>query len=1637
MKKRILSLLLCIVMVLSLLPTVAFADGETPPTGAVAYVTTGEGDAAAPIQASDYDNEATTEVVEEAGYFKTLKSAINAVPKDNAEYTITMVDDFTYEQATAGTYVSIVAKQNITLDLNGKMIQWVFTEPASSGWYIFIRNDGILTLKDNSDTNCDGTGEGLFLNCRDEDLASDDFITYGSLPAVGMIRSGGTVNVLSGHYKNEINGGASYVLDGDGSSKINIHGGHLESTYSNTLRLFCGTQTLNMDGGIVGSEVGPGGIMAQSSASTINISGGLVQCYGDSHYALFDYEDGYAKNTFNITGGEFVNYATKKPGSFYTYGSNVKVTDGKFVGTFAVQNGPDTEIAISGGTFVGQVTSSGKYATKGFITGGNFTNIKNYDDVNTLYEKNNQVYFKKRVATRMDESTKGKKCLQDYLDAGFIVNCSYGTSVYDSVTGKLIDVDVFDVYTSNGMTVVDTLYSAPVKASWNLTQAEKDAYLYSVKEVYEQDAAEYRFRDYSGYTKGYINWAITNYGAGLTITQEDYDNTIFKSGYDWSYTDCKDLAILNDRVYRGYVSWGGGSDYYGTEQKPGPWAYQQSKGTIQAWEDSGYTTEYKGMEGTYKVYYAYKTLGGNKLIAEGYVDKINAENPNTYDVVPVEVNLGKAKVVEDKIEVKGEEIEVKYNGEDVSTGAEGQPTIVEAADAITETLQNSSVSGFLDTKIDDSTKTNDEAIKSRMIEQIATEDEEIREALTAAIGEATINSETETKYDKRVDVDLKVADVIKTTTVEASASAATTLKVAVFDVQPNAKVTVKLTNTDTGEVITERTYETPIKNEEITDAISFRVPVNYKESAHAVKVWHKEKDQGIPVAGQEETYGESQGLKFVQTAANGDKFVQLESDHFSYWTYEIVDVEANAVVVILDEEGNYRSFESLAEAVADWKSAENEDDVTMILMQDVGGADFDSKEIALDLNGHYLTGAVEKADKVTVSNADSSNQHTLAATGVYANDVSDFVADGYDVKTTTVENDTIFSTTEAGVYTVEVEATANQDDRDASADGIDLFAGDTVTVTVKVNGARFVAADVTLNFDPDLFEIEDSPATMWEEGDNYFRFYNAKSGGGYWGDGHVLGTFTFKAKAQTENVTGNFTVGSDTVKTYVSGAWSEGWNTGDANALSEEEITNDSARIILKNMTASVTPINGQSYKATELKLLQPGYSAVDSTTGKAITDATITYAYLTKAEVEGTLVEGKTDEYVEGKEPKVPAGTAYTSTIPAPVNAGDYVVFYKVDKDGYVTVADKINVSIDKAETTITWKATGFSKVNEGVTKDHAGNNVTEDYYKEYADTAAALPVAEYDCLETNQKGNATVTITTPVDATELKSVGSYTVTASLSDNYKILNPTCTLLIDGALIKGYDLQNTTEGEQVWYDDSDHTVAQLVKDTTLVPPEENVTIKYSLNGGAWQDTIPNVKEVGKYELKMKITADSYYDFTDTVNFEIKNVEYKVEKTDYVTGWDLVLVYTNDAVPGFKYDMGGETGLVNTYNVSDLGYEHGTVWNAAGTAVTTTGTHYNYVYAIVVFGDADITKVVPSNKASITIDRTNTKNRYDVNNSNTVDINDLVAVQGTYNVGSDYLNDEQMSIVLRADVSGNKKVDTYDCSLIKLNSGSIS
>lgn len=185
------------------------------------------------------------------------------------------------------------------------------------------------------------------------------------------------------------------------------------------------------------------------------------------------------------------------------------------------------------------------------------------------------------------------------------------------------------------------------------------------------------------------------------------------------------------------------------------------------------------------------------------------------------------------------------------------------------------------------------------------------------------------------------------------------------------------------------------------------------------------------------------------------------------------------------------------------------------------------------------------------------------------------------------------------------------------------------------------------------------------------------------------------------------------------------------------------------------------------------------------------------------------------------------------------------------------------------------------------------------------------------------------------------------------------------------------------------------------------TIKYADANGAYTlNESPKYTDVGEYTVNFRATLKGYTPATGSAKVIINHPKYYTETTEYVSGYTLVLVYSDFNTTRYTYD--GNTML----DVSAAGYKLN----------DTTG--YAYVYGWVVKGNADLSKI------GYTAD-TAEKVAYskDVNVSGTIDLRDAVATAGIYNADARYMLESNMAMILRADIDHSKKVDSDDYSLI--------
>ena len=432
------------------------------------------------------------------------------------------------------------------------------------------------------------------------------------------------------------------------------------------------------------------------------------------------------------------------------------------------------------------------------------------------------------------------------------------------------------------------------------------------------------------------------------------------------------------------------------------------------------------------------------------------------------------------------------------------------------------------------------------------------------------------------------------------------------------------------------------------------------------------------------------------------------------------------------------------------------------------------------------------------------------------------------------------------------------------------------------------------------------------------------------------------------------------------------------------------------------------------------------------------------------TKPEGTTTYYRTSEDESTDAGQ-WSTTNPTFTDVGTYTVYWKVEKTGYTTVTGHDTVQIDKAT------LTGYSvTANPEATYDgeaHASATVTLPegatitYTYGENEPSSTIPsftdVGSYTVSYTISAGNnyndATGSYTFKIKEGTLEATGTdYTgVYDGQAHTITVTAP------DGAAVTYSETENgaysataptlTNVGSKTVYwkvEKAGYTTVAGSNTITITAKAVTITVNskaktlgdadpvfsYTVDGVCATGDLGDItctrepgETVGNYKIDASYTANPNYTVTVvTGTLTIKDPTYVVEITeDYVTGYSLVLVYTNDKAT-FTYD--GNT----MYNVTSAGYKY----NNAD--------EYSHVYALVVKGNASADQVAAG---TTPVADTLKCDDLDVNKSGSVDLRDAVAVVAVYNANATYMT-KYMAIVLEADVTHNKHVSSDDFSLIK-------
>lgn len=508
---------------------------------------------------------------------------------------------------------------------------------------------------------------------------------------------------------------------------------------------------------------------------------------------------------------------------------------------------------------------------------------------------------------------------------------------------------------------------------------------------------------------------------------------------------------------------------------------------------------------------------------------------------------------------------------------------------------------------------------------------------------------------------------------------------------------------------------------------------------------------------------------------------------------------------------------------------------------------------------------------------------------------------------------------------------------------------------------------------------------------------------------------------------------------------------------------------IPEGMTVTYT-CNGQTYNEipsfTEIGTYTVSYTVSG---GSNYNDATGYYTFTIKdgtIEASSTGYNGSYDGHPHSITVTVtkPQGTtieysttgedgSWSTTNPTFIDVGTYTVYWKVTKDGYTAKTDTDTVNITKAT------LTGYSvTANPDATYDggaHASATVT---LPEGATISYTCNGLEYNAVPNfTDVGIYTVSYTVSAGNNYNNATGSYTFTikegtltgitgTDYNGAYDGQAHTITVTApDGAAVTYSETENgaysataptlTDAGTKTVYWKVEKTgYTTVTGSNTITITKKAVTITIDAQSKSIGDADPEFtatvtglvnendlgtitytrvqgETAGTYEISASYTENANYDVTVVTNYlTITTPEFVVETVeDYVTGYSLVLVYT-DGHATFTYDGAA------MYDVTSAGYEH----------PEHVGTKYKHVYALVVKGEADQTKIAAG--TTPVADQLNCSD-LDVNKSGSVDLRDAVAVVAVYNANETYMT-KYMSIVLEADVNHDKRVDSNDFGKIK-------
>ena len=370
MKKRLLSVFLCLCMVFGLVPATVWAETTTGHTHYLCGGSTCNG--------SGHENETYKTTFE-----KEIKQEGNTLKIGGESWAPTKGSNDTFYILPTGTYYlgsdispeyTIKIENNVTLCLNGHKIT------AADGMDAIYMTGGSFTL-----TDCKGVGTITHASSK---TGRGVYVSSGTFNMYGGSITGNKAQDAKGR------GGGVYVYSGSGT--FNMYGGSITGNRATGdgggVYKSGSNSSFNMYGGsITGNTANSygGGVYVDGGGFTM--SGGTIggTKTGETNTATYGGGGVYAKANFEMTGGSITGNETNRGGGVYVVGSSstFEMTGGSITGNNAYKS--DYISTFGGGVCVGSciftvsgevtVTDNTKGGTKG--ADGKFTG----DTKNNVY----------------------------------------------------------------------------------------------------------------------------------------------------------------------------------------------------------------------------------------------------------------------------------------------------------------------------------------------------------------------------------------------------------------------------------------------------------------------------------------------------------------------------------------------------------------------------------------------------------------------------------------------------------------------------------------------------------------------------------------------------------------------------------------------------------------------------------------------------------------------------------------------------------------------------------------------------------------------------------------------------------------------------------------------------------------------------------------------------------------------------------------------------------------------------------------------------------------------------------------------------------------------------------------------------